>query len=55
VPFKAVMDRAAEIAVRHEGQPDHPDAAIDPARLAREQAASASVAVPRIVLTDVST
>lgn len=46
VPFKAVLDRAATIAEKFVGQPDHPDAVID------VDALSAPVA-PRVVLTDV--
>lgn len=29
VPFRAALDRAAEIIVRYLGQPDHPEAALD--------------------------
>lgn len=48
VPFKAVLDRASEIAEKYGGQPDHPELAKldDPASLAEPSA-------PRIVLTDV--
>jgi len=45
VPFKAVLDRAHEIAEKFVGQPDHPDAAIDAQKIAEP-------AAPRIVLTD---
>lgn len=45
VPFKAVLDRAAEIAERFIGQPDHPEAVIDPVELAKP-------GPPKIVLTD---
>lgn len=45
VPFKQVLERAGEIAVKFAGQPDHPDAAIDVAALSKASA-------PRIVLTD---
>jgi len=48
VPFKQVLDRAAEITEKFAGQPDHPDAAIDVEAL-REPAA------PRVVLTDAYT
>lgn len=47
VPFKAVLDTAANIAEKYAGQPDHPDAAIDPQKIAAEAAAT-----PKIVLTD---
>jgi hypothetical protein len=50
VPFKAVLDRAEAIAEKFVGQPDHPDAVIDPVALA--QPGAPSVAVPNIVLTD---
>lgn len=46
VPFKAVLDRAATIAEKFSGQPDHPEAVIDAQALAQP-------AAPRIVLTDV--
>lgn len=46
VPFLAVLDRAAEITEKFLGQPDHPDAVIDPVALAQTPPA------PRIVLTD---
>jgi hypothetical protein len=45
VPFKQVLDRAADIIEKHIGQPDHPDAVIDPDALMKP-------AEPRIVLTD---
>lgn len=47
VPFKAVLDKAAEIVEKFVGQPDHPDAAIDAEKLAQP-------GPPKIVLTDVS-
>lgn len=48
VPFKAVLDRAQEMAAKWVGQPDHPVAAQDPIA-----AAAADAEKPRIVLTDV--
>lgn len=45
VPFKAVLDRAAEIAEKYVGQPDHPEAVIDLATLSKP-------GPPKIVLTD---
>lgn len=55
VPFKAVLDRAAEITEKYLGQPDHPDAVVDPAAIKEELAGRISTAVsapPSIVLTD---
>lgn len=45
VPFKAVLDRAADLAEKFAGQPDHPDAAVDVDALR-------APGPPRIVLTD---
>lgn len=52
VPFKAVLDHAADIADKFRGQPDHPDAVIDPLQV---KSVTSTVTVPdgpRIVLTD---
>ncbi len=38
VPFKAVLDVAANIAETFAGQPDHPDAVIDPVAIAAQKA-----------------
>lgn len=46
VPFKQVLDRAAAIAEKFAGQPDHPEAVIDP------EALRAAQPTPRVVLTD---
>ncbi len=46
VPFKQVLDRAADLAAKFAGQPDHPDAVIDAERLA-------APGPPKIILTDV--
>lgn len=48
VPFKQVLDRAAEIAEKYVGQPDHPEAAT-----AGDIHALSAPSAPRIVLTDV--
>lgn len=45
VPFKAIIDRAADVAEKFVGQPDHPDAAIEVEKLSAPSA-------PKIVLTD---
>lgn len=45
VPFKAVLDRAADIAAKFSGQPDHPDAILGLARLSQPSE-------PKVVLTD---
>ncbi len=47
VPFARVLDQAAEIEAKFAGQPDHPDAAVDP-----HQEAARAAAQPRIILTD---
>lgn len=47
VPFKQVLDRAAEIADKFVGDPTHPDAAA-----AGDLAALSAPSAPRIVLTD---
>ncbi len=52
VPFKAVLDHALAIAERYDGQPDHPDAVIDPLAIAAEKAAEIRTAAPSSVLTD---
>lgn len=53
VPFKAVLDRAQAITEKFVGQPDHPEAVIDPLVLAREAAPTVAVPDgPSIVLTD---
>jgi hypothetical protein len=46
VPFMCVLDRAASIAEKFVGQPDHPEAVID------HDALMAEPRTPRIVLTD---
>jgi hypothetical protein len=53
VPFKAVLDRAQALAEKFVGQPDHPDATINPEALRQESAPIVAVPDgPSIVLTD---
>lgn len=52
VPFKAILDRAATLAEKYVGQPDHPAAAIDPAAIINDLAQRVSTQVLGIVLTD---
>lgn len=52
VPFKAVLDEAATIAEKFVGQPDHPDAVMDPVAIARHLSERVTTATPSIVLTD---
>jgi hypothetical protein len=51
VPFKAVMETAADIAEKFVGQPDHPEASIDPLALTTQKAPTVAVR-SSIVLTD---
>lgn len=48
IPFKQVLDAAANIAEQYIKQPDHPDAVIDTSTI------RAAVTSPKIVLTDTS-
>lgn len=50
-PFAAVLDQVEAIANKFAGQPDHPEAALDEARLTLMRQEPAA---PRIVLTDIS-
>jgi hypothetical protein len=51
VPFKAVLDKAAELTERFLNQPDHPEAVIDPASLAQPREFESLVVVPEMPQT----